>query len=219
MSDSDRYEDSIQQHFPITVLERRYRDTGGLNEKLFTWLKEQARDYGDSADNAVNSGKISTVGGYQTPRQVNIFQIKRPEIRTLHDRYVAPAALRYLQAVFGEEARTFRPVIIGWSNLLGPGDWQKPHVHPTEANLASGVYYVKTPPVTPPAGCIEFINPHPESIHHGFHTTRTIVPEEGLMVLFPPFYFHFVHPFRGEGERAIVAFDVLARRESFSIVG
>ena len=218
MSENERYTESLQQHFPITVLERSYNDTAALNEQLFAWLRELSEMHQDSAENAVNSGKISTVGGYQTPRHTNIFQIKRPEIRTLHDRYVAPAATRYLRAVFGDQSRNLNPVIIGWSNLLHPGDWQKPHIHPTEANLASGVYYVKVPPTKPPAGCIEFINPHPESVHHGFGTTRMIVPREGLMLLFPPFYFHFVHPFKGDQERGIIAFDVLARHGHFDLV-
>ena len=33
--------------------------------------------------------------------------------------------------------------------------------------------------------------------------------EVGDLILFPPYYIHYVYPFRGEGERCIVAFDVL----------
>lgn len=216
MSNNDRYSEVMEQHFPITVLERRYRDTEALNEKLFAWLKGMAQEFQNTNQNAVKSGKIATVGGYQTPRQTNFFQINRPEIRALHDRYIAPAAMHYLRTVFGPGK--LNPVILGWSNLLGAGDWQKPHFHPTHTNVASGVYYVKMPPVKPPAGCIEFINPHPISVHHGFQTTRMIVPEPGLLLLFPPFYMHYVHPFPGEEKRAIVAFDVLARDEMFQLI-
>lgn len=216
MSDNDRYTDVLEQHFPITVLERRHNDTDALNERLFTWLKEMAQEYQDTNQNAVKSGKISTIGGYQTPRLTNLFQIKRPEIRTLHDRYIAPAAMHYLRSVFGPG--DINPVIVGWSNLLSAGDWQKPHFHPTHSNLASGVYYVKMPPVKPPAGCIEFINPHPISVHHGFQATRMTVPEPGMLLVFPPFYMHYVHPFRGDEARAIIAFDVLARGETFQLV-
>ena len=33
----------------------------------------------------------------------------------------------------------------------------------------------------------------------------------GWACLFPPYYMHFVHPFQGDGERAIVSFDVRLR--------
>ena len=38
------------------------------------------------------------------------------------------------------------------------------------------------------------------------------LPREGRMILFPPWYVHYVHPFRGGGERAIIAFDILAQK-------
>lgn len=214
MADTERYSETVVQHFPITVLERRYNDVGALNEKLYAWIKNMSAQFSDSADNAAKNAGISTQGGYQTSKRMNLFQANRNEIRQLHERIVLPAVHRYLQSVFGQQAARLNPVVIGWSNLLAAGDWQAPHMHPTENNLASGVYYVRLPALTPPEGCIEFINPHPISVHHGFYTTRRIVPAEGLLLLFPPFYLHYVHPFKGDGDRAIVAFDVLARREA-----
>lgn len=214
MSENERFTETVEQHFPITVLARRHHGLGPVNEKLFAWIKDMAAQHGESGENAAKSDAISTQGGYQTSKKTNLFQINRPEIRTLRDRYVLPAVHHYLQSVFGPQARSLNPNLIGWSNLLASGDWQSPHMHPTENNLASGVYYVRLPALKPPEGCIEFINPHPISVHHGFLTTRRIVPEEGLLLIFPPFYLHYVHPFRGEEQRAIIAFDVLARHSS-----
>ena len=86
-------------------------------------------------------------------------------------------------------------------------------------NVASGVYYVHLPDDKPsPEGCIEFINPIPESVHHGFPATRRLHRREGLMVLFPPYYTHYVHPFRGTGKRAIIAFDLLAQKPGMQFV-
>ncbi|HEX5313808.1 MAG TPA: putative 2OG-Fe(II) oxygenase [Gammaproteobacteria bacterium] len=218
MNETERYSETLEQHFPITVLERRLHDVETLNEKLFAWIRDMAARYGAGAENAAKSASISTQGGYQTSRRTNVFELDRPEIRSLRDRHVLPAVHRYLQTVFGEQARSFNPTLVGWSNLLAGGAWQSPHMHPTENNLASGVYYVHLPPLEPPEGCIEFLNPHPISVHHGFNTTRRIVPEEGMLLLFPPFYLHYVHPFRGDGERAIIAFDVLARRDVVHLV-
>ena len=33
--------------------------------------------------------------------------------------------------------------------------------------------------------------------------------------IFPPYYIHYVYPFRGAGERAIVAFDVILQTTQF----
>lgn len=217
MSDHERFTETVEQHFPITVLSRRHHDTGALNDKLFDWLKDMARQYGDTGENAARDAAISTRGGYQTSKRTNIFQSQRPELRQLRDRYILPAVHHYMQTVFGSQSRSVNPAVVGWANLLASGNWQGPHMHPTESNLASGVYYVRMPELKPPEGCIEFLNPHPISVHHGFTPSRRIVPEEGLLLLFPPFYLHYVHPFVSEQERAIIAFDVLARREAFSL--
>lgn len=211
MSESERYSETTEQHFPITVLRSRLKGVSALNAQIFAWLKDMAAHHGAGGENAANDPAISTRGGYQTSKKTNIFELNRPEIRRLRDRYILPAVRRYLQNVYGPQARDFNSTVIGWANLLVSGDWQSPHMHPTETNLASAVYYVHLPKLEPPEGCIEFINPHPIAVHHGFLTTRRIVPEEGLLLIFPPFYLHYVHPFRGEGERAVIAFDVLAR--------
>ncbi|MGH8160777.1 MAG: putative 2OG-Fe(II) oxygenase [Gammaproteobacteria bacterium] len=217
MSENGRYTESIEQHFPITVMRRQLHGVSALNDKLFAWLQDASTRQGAGGSNAASDPAISTQGGYQTSKRTNIFTLDRPEIRQLRDRYILPAVHAYLRNVYGEQARDFDPHVIGWANLLARGDWQSPHMHPSETNLASAVYYVHLPALDPPEGCIEFINPHPVSVHHGFQTTRRIVPEEGLLLLFPPFYLHYVHPFRGEGERAIVAFDVLARQGALEL--
>lgn len=218
MTETDRYSETIEQHFPIMVLARQYNDAAALNDKLFAWIKDMATRYEDTDQNASRDPEIATKGGYQTSRKMNLFQVERPEIRQFRDRYIRPAVHHYLHSVFGDESKSIDPALVGWSNLLGPGDWQGPHMHPTETNLASGVYYVRIPETTPPEGCIEFLNPHPISQHHGFSPSRRIVPSEGLLLLFPPFYLHYVHPLRSTEDRAIIAFDVQARKGAFNFI-
>lgn len=218
MSDNERYSETIEHHFPVTVMVRDHGDVAALNDKLFAWIKEMSNRYGDSDQNAARDPAIATRGGYQTARSMNLFQVDRPEIRQFRDRMVLPAVHHYLKTVFGDEARGITPNLVGWSNLLGPGDWQGPHMHPTESNLISGVYYVRLPEVAPPEGCIEFLNPMPISQHHGFSPSRRIVPAEGKLILFPPFYLHYVHPLRNAADRAIIAFDVLARQQGLKFV-
>lgn len=214
-----RHTDTIEVHYPTTVLERSHEDVDGLNDGLFEVIKQLEEKFADSDENAVRQGTVSTQGGYQTSTGMNLFDLKEEPIKRFREELVMPAVRRYLEEVFGKESSSLAPWPVGWSNLLRAGDWQGPHMHPTDKNLISGVYYVRIPEAKPePEGCIEFINPHLQSVHHGFSTTRRLHPAEGKLILFPPYYVHYVHPFKGEGERVIIAFDILAQKPGLQFV-
>lgn len=204
------FSDEFETHFPTRVMQRRHEDAGALNDALFELIGALRQRYAATAENAVNSGEISTQGGYQTSKKMNFLQRPEPAVAQFRDELLLPAVKRYFEDIYGSESGRLKYWLMGWSNVLAEGDWQGPHMHPTPYNLASGVYYVKLPEnKPPPQGCIEFINPHPISAHHGATTTRRIVPGEGQLLLFPPYYMHYVHPFKGPGERAIISFDVI----------
>lgn len=207
------FTEAFEIHYPTTVLERRHTGAEALNARLFALVRSLAERYEHSPQNAVNSGRIATQGGYQTGGAMNLFLLKEEVIRELRDGLVLPAVRDYLSQVFGDEARHFNPWPDGWANLIREGDWQRPHFHPTHRNVVCGVYYVHLPGDVPePQGNIEFFNPIPVSVNHGFPSTRRLLPEEGKLILFPPWYVHYVHPFRGPGERCVIAFDVFAQR-------
>lgn len=213
------HRDHIENHYPITVMERVFDDVAPLNEALFELILDLDRRFHDSDDNAVRQGQVSTQGGYQTSTRMNLMTVKSAAIDRLRDELLMPAIRDYLATVFEGESDKLDPWPVGWANLLSPGDWQGPHFHPTPDNLASGVYYVRLPGDRPnPEGRIEFINPIPISVHHGYSSTRRLHPTEGKLVLFPPWYMHYVHPFGGERQRAVIAFDVLARKPGFQLV-
>ena len=213
------HRDQVESHYPSTVMQRQFDGAGEVNRALFELIETLERRFRESDDNAVRSGKISTQGGYQTSTRMNLMTVADPAIGRLRDEMLLPAARDYLRAVFGAESERMKPWPVGWANLLSPGDWQGPHFHPTSDNVASGVYYVRLPENRPtPEGRIEFINPIPVSVNHGYSATTRLEPAEGLMVLFPPWYMHYVHPFRGEQRRAVIAFDILARKPGFDLV-
>ena len=138
-----------------------------------------------------------------------------PEVQALREQVIRPAVQTYIEKVYGKEGLALRTQLVSWANILCEGDWQAPHMHPTAGNLISGVYYAAVPDKPAPEGCIEFLNPHPVANHHGVSLTRRIMPKTGDLILFPPYYIHYVYPFRGEGERCIVAFDVLVQTTQF----
>ena len=209
------FRQDIEVHYPTTVMQRQYDGVEELNLRLYTLLRSMQQRFKDTAQNAVNSGLISTQGGYQTASSLNLFLMKEEVIERFRDEMVLPAVRDYLVEVFGDQAAKLNPWPDGWANLLRQGDWQRPHFHPTHRNVVCGVYYVHIPDELPePQGNIEFFNPIQASVNHGFPSTRRLLPKAGKMILFPPWYVHYVYPFTGDGERCIIAFDIFAQKPS-----
>lgn len=111
-------------------------------------------------------------------------------------------------------ARPARWQLLGWGNLLrGPGH-QAPHIH--NLGWLSGVYYVALPPAIraddpDQGGWIRFGRPG-----YGLPTrrppeTRSLPPAQGQLLLFPSYLWHETLPFRGEGLRISLAFDLQTR--------
>jgi tetratricopeptide (TPR) repeat protein len=103
----------------------------------------------------------------------------------------------------------------GWAVVLRSSGYQTPHFHPTA--VVSGVYYVKIPEAVKAgragaARVIKFGPPRdPRPGAHAIDTplTATIKPEEGLIVLFPSYFWHYTIPFESGEDRISVAFDVM----------
>jgi uncharacterized protein (TIGR02466 family) len=206
----------FEEHFPITVMQSHYTGLEDVNAgivKLLAGLRAQYLT--DKQENEALSGTITTYGGYQTSKKMMFLSRPETEVETLRDRVVQPGVQAYLDKVFGEQGRQIKTRLVSWANILKEGDWQAPHMHPSTGNLISGVYYAAVPEKPEPEGCIEFLNPHPVAHHHGVSLTRRIMPKQGDLILFPPYYIHYVYPFRGAGERVIVAFDVLIQNTQF----
>lgn len=99
-----------------------------------------------------------------------------------------------------------------WSVVLEAQGHQIPHIHP--AAWLSGVYYAKLPEIVSRsgnnhAGWIEFGQPSANLNCSAAPELRDIQPEEGLMVLFPAYFYHRTLPFDTGGTRISIAFDIL----------
>ncbi|MBT3306326.1 MAG: tetratricopeptide repeat protein [Alphaproteobacteria bacterium] len=99
-----------------------------------------------------------------------------------------------------------------WGVAMDSQGHQLAHIHPSA--WLSGVYYPKIPAVVRAddpghAGWIEF-GRAPEDFHSSTPPeVRLIRPEEGLMVLFPSYFYHRTVPFESDEVRISIAFDVL----------
>ena len=96
------------------------------------------------------------------------------------------------------------------------GNYNAPHIHPESA--WSGVYYVDagdSDATDPHSGCLELLDPRPAA--SGVNTPGDpfghpvrIVPRAGLLVVFPSWLTHWVHPHSGSRERIAISFNVSA---------
>ena len=179
-----------------------------MNGELLARIRELRKDDAGTHRDAVHMRQCTTQGGFQTSATGNLFDQPSAVIRDFRDSLVKPAVDDYLRSVFGANPSNVKYRLHGWANILRSGDWQAPHMHPTEYNIMSGVYYVKAIANPEPQGWLEFINPHPMSTMSGDASSRRHQPVEGQLLLFPPYYMHFVHPFGGDEERAIIGLDV-----------
>ena len=100
----------------------------------------------------------------------------------------------------------------GWINVSGRGAFNAPHDHPGWA--WSGSYYVVVPAdLRGRSGAIEFLDPRTNARvvtvdgANCFASKVTILPEPGMLLLFPSFLRHWVYPNEADSERISIAFN------------
>ena len=102
--------------------------------------------------------------------------------------------------------------IVAWGSILGKQGHHISHIH--GSGWLSGVYYGKLPSTTETEnkkreGWIEFGRPK-NHVDNGsspeFHFIR---PQEGMMILFPSYFYHQTVPFESEDTRFSVSFDIV----------
>ena len=105
--------------------------------------------------------------------------------------------------------RPARGRLTAWATVLDSGGYQDPHHHPS--GLLSGVYYVRVPDAdaAADAGAIEFGRASAAFGNQAAPEVVLVRPREGLMVLFPSFFWHRTIPFRGDSQRISIAFDLI----------
>ncbi len=132
--------------------------------------------------------------------------------RIIHDAvegYVEDLASRSRHPFLAKRPR--RSHLDIWGVVLESQGHQIPHIHTT--GWISGCYYVKLPDAFATAqgghdGWIEFGRPHERYRARAEPKTRLVRPEEGLMLLFPSFFFHRTVPFEAPEQRISIAFDI-----------
>ncbi len=99
-----------------------------------------------------------------------------------------------------------------WGTILGSQGHQASHIH--RSGWLSGCYYAKIPDVisadsVDKAGWIEFGRPQDYPLATAQPVVRSYQPHEGMVVLFPSYFYHRTEPFISEENRISIAFDIL----------
>ena len=100
-----------------------------------------------------------------------------------------------------------------WGVVMHAGGHQIPHIHP--AAWLSGVYYPEVPDFVSAGdpehrGWIEFGRPSKEDFPDiGPMPADAIRPEEGLLIIFPAWFYHRTVPYPANARRISVAFDLV----------
>ena len=197
--------------FSTIVLERHFSGMEGLNQRLSAKVLERE---------AAGPGLIkSNVGGWHSAG--DFLRWEGPESGELFQ-HVAAAVKDYAAVERRVDAAALDLTVNAeaWANVARAGHYSKPHVHPN-SNL-SCVYYVDAgdaPADDAQSGVIEFLDPRNRP---GMFATEgslsfdayRVTPQSGLLLMFPAWLYHYVHPYRGTAPRISVAFNVILQKLS-----
>lgn len=158
---------------------------------------------------------ISNLGGWHSNSRL----LTWPELKfaDLADTFRS-AVSNMIAATCGAKKFETKLQLAAWANVNRKGSSNACHIHP-EFHW-SGVLYVKTPDLSEDpvrkAGCIEFQDPRgPVNMlaTPGQTNLLSIPVEQGMMLVFPSWLYHWVNPFSLDAIRISIAFN--ARIETF----
>jgi uncharacterized protein (TIGR02466 family) len=197
----------LAELFPIPVLTYEWPDPAQLNADLQQTIMGRM----ERSPGVVKTNR----GGWQSNTDLQTWT--DPPVRVLLQRIqtlmreLVRRTVRNVQAAHLQDWE-----VLGWANVNQKGHFNRAHHHIGARSQWSGIYYVQVGDLRPNAGVTgrtvfedrsmvpkETINnPDP------FERQVTVMPKNGLMVIFPASLYHSVEPYSGEGVRITIAFNL-----------
>lgn len=188
--------------FPTLIGRFRIPDAEAMNEDLRALILAEETEY-------PTLGR-SNIGGWHSRPDL----LKRPEGAVAGlNAWITWSLCRMIAATAG--ANTFQGVLsmTAWATVCRAGAYHGPHSHPDSA--WSGVYYVDAGSDTsgPPfSGVLEFLDPRSgvdavTAPGDPYGEPFRVRPQAGLMVIFPSWLYHWVHPYLGQTPRIAISFN------------
>ena len=190
--------------FPTLIGRMHVPDADAMNQELRAIILAEEVTYG-------TLGR-SNVGGWHS--RPDFLLRPEPAVAGLTT-WITWAVRKMIEASAG--AGTFKGTLSlsAWTAICRAGAYHAPHVHPDSA--WSGAYYVDagtSHPDSPLGGVLEFLDPRggAEAVTapgDPYGEPFRVRPEAGLLVVFPSWLYHWVHPYAGQTPRIAVSFNVM----------
>ncbi len=196
--------DGVVDLWPTKLLRRRLADFEEPNRALLKLIRDMEK----------TNRNLTT-----DYRDNNLLNQDRPGANWLREE-VNGSVIQYLQTIGIGYPVDWQ--IHAWANVNRMGDYHDLHNHPH--CYLSGTYYVKVPTENEAGGRrdlrpnrITFYDPRPGvnmvSIKNDPYIDPefTVMPEPGLLMLWPAFLNHFVHPNLSKETRVSISFNIILK--------
>jgi uncharacterized protein (TIGR02466 family) len=192
----------VTQAYPTLIGRLQIPDAEAMNRDLQTLILAEESKY--------SSLGRSNIGGWHS----------RPDF--LGQRHPAVSGLttwlnwglrRMIEASAGSDIFQGPLSVFAWATLCRAGAYHAPHSHPDSA--WSGVYYVDAGTGgadQPLSGVLEFLDPRAgvdavTAPGDPYGEPFRVRPQAGLLVIFPSWLYHWVHPYAGRTPRIAISFN------------
>jgi len=199
----------VTSAFPTFIGSVRTPDAKAMNHALHDLILAEEADY--------RSLGRSNIGGWHS--RPDFLHRSDPTVAALTS-WITGALIRMIRETAGQDAFKGTLSISAWATICRAGAYHAPHSHPDSA--WSGVYYVDAgtdSPDRPLSGILEFLDPRAgvEAVSapgDPYGDPLRVRPQAGLLVLFPSWLYHWVHPYVGETPRIAVSFNATVAARS-----
>jgi len=207
--------------WPTLFLQRNLPNTDGANKALKQLMLDQEASHRRQKNGQAKNGQAQEVDLTSDYLSQDILSIDHPVIEWLKTclnksvaDYLRQQGLDY-KVDWGLQA---------WSNINRRGDYHNLHNHPH--SYLSGTYYVAMPPVEKfdkvarqdlNPGSISFFDPRGQANMLAIKgdgqvdAEHRVYPSEGMLLLWPAFLHHLVHPNLSDELRLSISFNVVLK--------
>jgi uncharacterized protein (TIGR02466 family) len=188
--------------FPTLIGRLQIPDAGSMNRDLEALILAEEAKY--------SSLGRSNIGGWHS--RPDFLRWSDPAVAALTT-WLTWSLCRMIEASAGSKVLEGTLSVSAWATLCREGAYHAPHSHPDSA--WSGVYYVDAGSGNadqPLSGVLEFLDPRAgvEAVTapgDPYGEPVRVRPQAGLLVVFPSWLYHWVHPYTGQTPRIAVSFN------------
>jgi uncharacterized protein (TIGR02466 family) len=192
----------ITRAFPTLIGRLQVPDAESMNRDLQALILAEEAEY-------ASLGR-SNIGGWHS--RPDFLSRREPAVSGL-TAWLSCALRRMIDATAVANKFSGTLSVSAWATICRAGTYHAPHSHPDSS--WSGVYYVNPGSGSPDqllSGVLEFLDPRAavEAVTapgDPYGEPLRVRPQPGLLVIFPSWLYHWVHPYTGQTPRIAVSFN------------